>query len=290
MNAKNHNLYEVFANQISEYVQAHLDDDINLDDLALKVGVSKYHLNRLFKASTGFQLGEFIQRRRLQKAYSLLATGNFSVIDASLAVGYMSHSSFSRAFLKAFGCKPVEVKIGMQCEWKTPNTIKKIKKHSTSMQAELVDTPNRQYLGLYGAGFKDNSYVDIANSLIKKLRVTLNIDALNPFNSYPIGVSLESPWQTDQHQSRYFIGIAKDGIAEPPVLETFVWQQGTWARFYHKGSYGLLWQTISRVYADWIVPEGIVLRDDVIIQEFLNNPMNTPEADLSTALYFPVQL
>lgn len=41
-----------------------------IEVLAAMVGVSKYHLNRLFQATTGFQLGEFIQRRRLQHAYS----------------------------------------------------------------------------------------------------------------------------------------------------------------------------------------------------------------------------
>ena len=58
----------------------------------------------------------------------------------------------------------------------------------------------------------------------------------------------------------------------------------------HKGSYGLMWQTISRVYAGWIVPERIFLRDDAIIQVYLNNPKNTAEAELTTALYFPVDL
>ena len=70
------NLYEAFANHISEYVQAHLDQEIVIEDLAAMVGVSKYHLNRLFQGTTGFQLGEFIQRRRLQHAYSLLSAGN----------------------------------------------------------------------------------------------------------------------------------------------------------------------------------------------------------------------
>lgn len=291
MASKNHRLYELFANQISEYVQAHLEDEINLDDLALRVGVSKFHLNRLFKATTGFQLGEFIQRRRLQKAYSLLATGNFSVIDASLAAGYKSHSSFSRAFLKAFNCKPNEVKAGIVSEWKTPNTMKKIHSRNKNLQPEILSTQNRIFLGLYGMGFNHNSYITLANSLMKNLYERLSMVEINQLNSYPIGVSLENPWQSEkQHQTRYFIGLDEAVVPKDVELDTFFWEQGIWAKFYHIGSYALLWQTISRVNAEWIMPEGIALRNDAIIQEFHNNPKNTPEKDLITALYFPVQL
>ena len=102
------------------------------------VGVSKYHLNRLFQATTGFQLGEFIQRRRLQHAYSLLSAGECSVIDASLAVGYESHSAFSRAFHKAFDCKPNEVRLGTECLWKTPNTLKNISKRDLSLYSRSM--------------------------------------------------------------------------------------------------------------------------------------------------------
>ena len=290
MTAQNKNLYETFANHISEYVQAHLDEEIIIDDLALRVGVSKYHLNRLFQATTGFQLGEFIQRRRLQKAYALLSAGNSSVIDASLAAGYESHSSFSRAFLKAFGCKPSDVKAGTKFEWKTPNTIKNPQKRDTSLQPELVVLPSRQLRGLYGAGFEKNSFSAVGNSLFSELGKRLHEVGLQESSSSPIGVSLDSPWQGDQDQSRFFIGIEGDGLPERLRLDEYVWQQGTWARFHHQGSYRLMWQTISRVYADWIVPEGIVMKDDAIIQVYLNNPNTTPEAELNTALYFPVLL
>lgn len=283
-------MYEEFANQISEHVQAHLDEDIVIGDLALRVGVSKYHLNRLFQATTGFQLGEFIQRRRLQKAYSLLAAGGTSVIDTSLAVGYESHSAFSRAFLKAFGCNPSEVKAGAKCEWKTPNTIKGPQRSDKTLQPDLLTLPPRRYRGLYGLGFKNNSFVALGNLLFSELGERLDESGWGELHSSLIGVSLESPWQVDQEQSRFFMGIDAEGLPEQLPLADYVWPQGSWARFYHHGSYGLMWQTISRVYAGWIVPEGISLRDDAIIQVYLNNPCRTAEAELSTALYFPVRL
>lgn len=283
-------MYAVFADQVSAYVQAHLDAKISMDDLALRVGVSKYHLNRLFQATTGFPLGEFIQRRRLQKAYSLLAAGNSSVIDVSLAVGYESHSSFSRAFSKAFGCRPSELKLGTVCEWKTPRTIKNPFKRDARLQPELLVLPTRQFRGLYGAGFDNNSFVTVGSSLFSELGKLLDEAGLAESCSPPIGVSLDSPWQGDQDQSRFFVGVDSQGLPEPLRLAAYVWQQGTWARFQHRGSYSLMWQTISRVYAGWIVPEGIVMNNDAIIQVYQNNPNTTAESELTTDLYFPVLL
>jgi AraC family transcriptional regulator len=293
------NPYEVFANHISEYVQAHLDKKIAIDDLSALVGVSKYHLNRLFQATTGFQLGEFVQRRRLQHAYSLLSKRECSVIDACIAVGYESQSSFSRAFLKAFGCQPSEVKRGAVCAWKTPNTLKGSFIRDVEVEAEVLELPIQRLYGLYGAGFKDNSFVGLSATLINELGSRLRgFDvALSSFRY--TGVSLESPWQGDQNESRFFVGVDGQSIKHQelmdPVmrnqlgLDEYRWCAGHWAKFLHRGSYAMMWQSISRIYAGWVIPEGVLLKDDAIVQVYLNSPKNAPETELCTALYFPLR-
>ena len=282
--------YEALTTQISEYVQSHIDQEIVIDDLALNVGVSKYHLNRIFQAVTGFQLGEFIQRRRLQTAYALLAKGNCAVIDVSLAVGYQSHSAFSRAFLNAFGCNPSDVKLGAECQWRTPDTLKKARDRDSTMQPEILERSTQHFRGLYGAGFRDSSFEALGITLFNELSKRLHTVGLGERYTSPIGVSLDSPWQGDQAQTRFFLGIAAEGLPAQLSLDEFIWREGWWARFYHKGSYRTMWQTISRVYAGWIVPEQISLRDETIVQAYLNSPKNTPEADLMTAIHFPVNM
>lgn len=289
MSNNSKNIYENFANQISEYVHNHLDQEIVIDDLSAIVGISKYHLNRLFQAVTGFQLGEFIQRRRLQQAHSLLASGDYSIIQISLAVGYESHSAFSRAFLKAFNCKPSDVKLGTESVWKTPVNLKNTYKCDTLLQPELVELCNQTYRGVYGAGFKDNSFIELAESLLSGLFKRLECAGINEFPSTPIGVSLESPWQGDQTESRFFIGIHNQNLPDNIELDDYMWPQGTWARFQHKGPYNLLWQTISRIYAGWVIPEGIELKDDAIVQIYFDNPKTTSATDLRTDLYFPIK-
>ena len=281
------NIYEDFANRISDQVQAHLDSDIVIDDLAAMVGVSKYHLNRLFKATTDFQIGEFIQRRRLQHAYALLAAGSHSVIDAGVAVNDDSHSSFSRAFLKAFGCKPSEVRIGSACIWRTPDVLKRECSREELLQPELVDLPEQRLCGLYGTGFKDQSFHALGTSLFQKIGERLARAEQRVADVSRIGVSLESPWHGDQDACRFFAGLNRTDLG--PGFEDYVWAAGSWARFRHTGPYRLIWQTISRVYAGWVIPEGVRLKDDAVVQVYLTNPATTPEADLCADLYFPVQ-
>ncbi|GGY83542.1 hypothetical protein GCM10011613_30550 [Cellvibrio zantedeschiae] len=288
MTSNQKNLYEAFANHISEYVQANLDKEIVIDDLSNRVGVSKYHLNRLFQATTGFQLGEFIQRRRLQHAYSLLASGESSVIDASLAAGYESHSAFSRAFFKAFGCKPNEVKLGTECEWKTPNTLKNVSRRDLELQPDIVDLPARTCFGLYGRGFRDNSFKSLGESLFAELGQRFQRINYTDYFSSAVGVALESPWQGDQTASRFFAGVLRADLPANLGLDEYFWAEGKWARFRYKGSYSLMWQTISRIYAGWVIPEAISLKDDAIVQVYLNNPKNTPESELLTEIYFPL--
>jgi AraC family transcriptional regulator len=284
--SKNH--YEVFANHISEYVQANIDQVIVIEDLAAMVGLSKYHLNRLFQATTGFQLGEFIQRRRLQHAYSLLSTNKCSVIDASLAVGYESHSSFSRAFIKAFGCKPSEIRQGTEALWKTPNTLKNISKRDLELQPDIVDLPARKCMGLYGEGFHDNSFKSLGESLFAELSSRLETIHYPDYFSSAVGVALESPWQGNQNCTRFFAGVLDGNIPANLGLQEYDWAGGRWAKFQYTGSYGLMWQTISRIYAGWVIPEAVNLRDDAIVQVYRNNPRHTPETALITDIYFPL--
>ena len=283
----NKNTYHQLSDRISDYVQRHLDEVISIDALADCVQVSKFHLNRIFQLTTGFQLGEFIQRRRLQKAYALLAAGDCSVIDASLAVGYESHSSFSRAFLKAFGCKPNEVKLGSVCEWITHNTLKNICELDSELQPEIIQLPEKILYGIYGTGFQNNSFQGLSQQLLKEFFSRLVESGIDYKKQVVIGVSLDSPWQIEQEECRFFLGMELDESAGK-IFEEFSWSEGPWAKFQHLGPYSLIWQTVSRIYAGWVIPLGIQLRNDAIVQVYCNNPSTTPESDLLTELYFPL--
>ena len=99
-----------YLNQMIEYIEDNLTENIEYKELGKIVGVSEYNLQRIFTFLTNISLSEYIRKRRLSKAFEKLKTTNIKVIDLALKYQYESTISFSRAFKKLFGITPSECK------------------------------------------------------------------------------------------------------------------------------------------------------------------------------------
>lgn len=92
------------------FVEAHLGDDLSLETVAERSGVSPYHLTRAFASATGRSLMRYVRSRRLSEAARTLSQGAPNILGVALAAGYGSHEAFSRAFRDQFGTTPEEVR------------------------------------------------------------------------------------------------------------------------------------------------------------------------------------
>lgn len=99
------NIYKSL-NEITEYIDNNLEDDINYEKLAKMLGVNVYTMQRLFTMIAGLSLSDYIRRRRLSNAGFDLYEGKYKVIDIALKYNYENATSFSRAFEKFHGIKP----------------------------------------------------------------------------------------------------------------------------------------------------------------------------------------
>lgn len=88
------------------YIESHLTDDLQTEDVARQACVSPFHFQRLFGAVCGITLGEYIRLRRLTLAGEELSRGHARVIDVALKYGYDSPDSFARAFSRFHGVTP----------------------------------------------------------------------------------------------------------------------------------------------------------------------------------------
>jgi AraC family transcriptional regulator len=281
--------YRDLVNFIGQYVHDNVGEPLTIDALAAEVGVSKFHLGRLFHTCTGFPLGEFVQRRRLEQAYALLCSTRLPIIDIALRVGYESHSAFSRAFLKAFGSRPADVRRHRVPRFALPQLIKGARRPDARPAVVMLE--RRDLVGLYGQGFRDQSFVALAERLYEQLaRELAPTVGFAPEAQGLVGVSLDSPWAGSQDRSRFFAGaLVSSSEHVSPRLERYRWDEGWWARFTHTGPYRTMWQTISRAYAGWIVPNGIVLRSADVVQHYVDLPTAVPQERLVTHLYFPIE-
>ena len=87
------------------YIDNHLAEDLDMDTLAEKFYISKYHMMRLFHRETGFTIHTYLLQRRLLAARQLIEKGMLAT-EACYRCGFRSYSSFTRAYNKHFGSTP----------------------------------------------------------------------------------------------------------------------------------------------------------------------------------------
>ncbi|MDD1015002.1 AraC family transcriptional regulator [Pseudomonas rubra] len=92
--------------QLSEYVEAHLDQPLTLGELAALCNLSEYHFARMFRTSFGLPPHQYLLARRLAKARQLLRHGQLPLGEVALLCGFASASHFSTRFRQALGATP----------------------------------------------------------------------------------------------------------------------------------------------------------------------------------------
>ena len=94
---------------VIEYVDRHLDQNLDLATLADVAHFSAFHFHRLFHAVQGESLGDYLRRRRLElAAVRLRSQPRVRVLEIALGVGFGSTEAFARAFRSRFKCTPTE--------------------------------------------------------------------------------------------------------------------------------------------------------------------------------------
>lgn len=102
--------YVKLFNGLLDYIDTHYAEDLNLENMAERIGFSKFHFSRLFKQYTSLTFNDYLNYRRMKAAEELLANPNIPIIEVSMRSGYSSISTFNRLFKQAKHCTPSEYK------------------------------------------------------------------------------------------------------------------------------------------------------------------------------------
>ncbi|MGH3564367.1 MAG: helix-turn-helix domain-containing protein [Mycobacterium sp.] len=103
-----------FAQQrtVRDYIAAHLDEAITLDDLAASVALSRFHFARRFRRSTGISPHDFVLRQRVEQATMMLARSGAVLPDIAARCGFADQSHMTRVFNKYVGTTPGRYRAG----------------------------------------------------------------------------------------------------------------------------------------------------------------------------------
>ena len=130
------------------FIEKHLFDEINYDELARIMLTNKFNIMRIFSASTDYTLAEYIRYRRLSEAGRVISETNRNIIDVGFDCGYSTAESFSKAYKKFHGLTPVETKKSKKYKYVPVWNVMEIKR----MKYEIVDFENAKFIG-YGERF-----------------------------------------------------------------------------------------------------------------------------------------
>ncbi len=89
-------------------IAARQDERLTLEELSRAVGVTAPHLTSVFRAVEGLPLYQYLLRARLEQAMAMLLPQERPVdlSEIALQAGFSSHSHFTAAFRRMFGCAP----------------------------------------------------------------------------------------------------------------------------------------------------------------------------------------
>jgi AraC family transcriptional regulator len=92
--------------RVAEFVEAHLEAPLSIDDLAEVAGLSPFHFARAFKQSVGEAPHRFVLHRRIERAKALIVADGLPLAEVAVACGFSSQSHFTLRFREVTGLTP----------------------------------------------------------------------------------------------------------------------------------------------------------------------------------------
>jgi transcriptional regulator GlxA family with amidase domain len=94
--------------EAQEFIEAHYEDKLTVDQLAEQFNVTRRTFERRFKKATYLTVAEYIQRVKIEAAKKQLEAGRRSITEVMVAVGYSDTQTFRDVFKKITGMTPVD--------------------------------------------------------------------------------------------------------------------------------------------------------------------------------------
>lgn len=271
--------YETRVNRVTQFIYDHLDEPLDLDRLADVAAMSRWHWHRVYAAMRGETVAAAVRRLRLQRAANLLANGDDEVEEVALRSGYDNVQSFTRIFAEAYGLPPARYRReGSHRAFNPGENGAPI----THYDVQVRGVPAMTLVTEAHTG----SFMDIG-AAFGRLFGALAMRGWPLDRTRMIGVYLDDPSAVDEAELRSLAGALIEGGA-PAGLPFYDIPARDYAVLRYKGPYSDMRAAYRWMFGTWLPQSGREMADAPVLEEYLNNPRDTPPAELLTDLYLPL--
>lgn len=243
-----------------DYIEANLDQDLDLADVAAHAGISRWHFQRMFKALTKETLKSYIRQRRLALALDKLLTSDERILEISISAGYESQEAFTRAFKQAFDYTPHEFRrVGSKNLF-----LKKVEidaaylrhiNQNLSLEPRFVEQPAMLCVGMQTKFFSSDSEKNNIASQIPALWAAFlpHLEAIPkrvPGVCY--GVIDQAAEGSEQLKYTAAMQVTEPSVELPPGMLNVRIPAASYAHFDHRGAVQNLDHTVNYVYSNWL--------------------------------------
>jgi len=242
-----------------DFIEARLDEDIELCRVAKEAGLSQWHFQRIFKALTGETLKTYIRSRRLAQSLDRLLTTELRVLDIALLAGFESQEAFARAFKAAFDLTPQQYRdLGKKALFlKKPAFGRAYLEHlqqNVSLTPELYTQPRTTLVGLRTQFFSVDSEKNNISEQLPSLWAAF-VPAMSQIEHRIEGMAYGVVQQerSDSDRLVYHAAVAVTAIGSMPLgLVALEIPETRYAKFSHRGPAQNLDRTVSYAYGGWL--------------------------------------
>lgn len=284
MKTDTRNTYEKAVNRVIDYINGSLYSMPSIKELSEVANISEYHFHRIFKTIIGENIGEYINRIRLEDIAQRLRAKEYSLQQIAETTGYGTKHALSKAFKKHFGISPSEY-----C--KQPKNIElffKQERVSYTMVPEIRDIAEKQivYIRIIDRYGTPESYTKAWHDLRHFAKENNLVRADTEY----IGLSFDDPTITLPEKCRFYACFTtREKIKPKGPFGVRTISAGQYAVFLHKGEYQKLIDSYYYIYIKWLPHSSYKLRGTMSFEKYLSNRGGIDEDDLLTEIYIPIK-
>ncbi len=263
---------------VLHYVERHLNEPMELKELASKAYFSPYHFHRIFRAMVGESLASYMRRLRLEAAANQLLYTEKKITDISLDAGFEYLESFIRAFKRRFAISPALFRKDRRGDLLSEKKVYNYQKEDgIDMDKIMVkQIATRDIISVRHNG----AYADCHHAW-KTLCSWAVPQGILGKNTAFLGLCYDNPEITEADNIRYDASITVGRDVDIPT--GFLKQKldaGEYVTLIHKGPLENLSKSYEIIYKNWLLESGKDIANVPSIELYLNDPDTTPPEDL----------